>query len=385
VVAARVGAVDEHAAEEVSQVDSRTAGRAIPQEGEFTALRDLGRGVSGGLRDLRWREHELRVMGMPLLRTPEELASALGMSLPRLRWLAYHAEDARVCHYHCVVIPKRSGGERVLTIPQRALAQAQRWILREILDKIPVEPSAHGFIRGRSIVTNAQPHAKKHVVINVDLRDFFGTIPWRRARRVFERLGYSRGVATVLALLCTEAPRQRVELEDGVHHVAIGERVLPQGACTSPALANAVARRLDRRLGGLARCWNAGYTRYADDLTFSGDEVLITSVGRFLGRVRRIIREEGFEIQEAKTRVMRRGGRQVVTGLVVNDRPKLDRARLRRIRAILHQARATGLQAQDRVGGRNMRAHLRGMLANLSATQPELACKMREELEALED
>src|SRR5207247_6023375 len=126
----------------------------------------------------------------------------------------------------------------------------------------------------------------------------------------------SEHVATVLGLLCTEPPRVAAEVDGKVYHVALGERVLPQGACTSPAITNALCRRLDRRLAGLAKRHGFTYTRYADDLTFSGDNG--RAVGRLLRSVRSILEAEGFTEDPRKTKGMRRAGRQEVTGVSGN-------------------------------------------------------------------
>src|SRR5262249_49892429 len=136
--------------------------------------------------------------------------------------------------------------------------------------KLPVEPVSHGFVKGKSTVSNAKPHVGKAVVLNMDLEGFFPNIVFPRVRSVFHRAGYSWSVATVLALLCTECPRREVIYEGKRYYVAKGPRGLPQGACTSPALSNQVARRLDKRFAGLAVKMGISYTRYADDLSFSG-------------------------------------------------------------------------------------------------------------------
>src|SRR5262249_13182672 len=136
------------------------------------------------------------------------------------------------------------------------------------------------------------PHVKKKVVCNLDLEDFFPSITFARVRGLFHRLGYSPEVATLLALLSTEPPRVKAELDEKHYFIAVGERALPQGACTSPAITNLVCRRLDARLAGVAKKWGFAYTRYADDLTFSGDAV--KDVGALLWGVRRILASEGF-------------------------------------------------------------------------------------------
>ncbi len=343
----------------------------------------LGRGVSRFLNDRQSDLARLEAAGLPPLSTPGELAEALGLSVSRLRWLAFHAEAATCVHYVTFEVPKKSGGTRKLSAPHRSLASAQRWILDRIVGPLPSEPEAHGFLPARSILTNAEPHAGRAVVVNMDLENFFPSVGYRRVRSVFRRAGYSPAVATILALLCTECPRRPVVYDGTTYHVATAPRGLPQGASTSPALSNQVARRLDRRLAGLAAKMDATYTRYADDLTFSGDETLDAKVGYLMARVRHIAQDEGFKINEAKSRVLRRNAAQVVTGLVVNDRPGVSRAEVRRLRAILHRAKTEGLDAQNRQDHPNFRAWLRGKIAYVSMTRPDVGGRLLAEFEEL--
>ena len=170
----------------------------------------LGRGVSAGLADRRAQIEELERRGLPLLATPADVARALGLTVPRLRWLAFHAEAPTRTHYVTFEVPKRTGGMRTLAAPHEELKRAQRWILDAILDRLLVTDEAHGFVPGRSVVTNARPHVGKDVLVNCDLEGFFPTITFPRVRGVFEAIGYSPAVATVLALLATEAPRTKV-------------------------------------------------------------------------------------------------------------------------------------------------------------------------------
>jgi len=221
------------------------------------------------------------------------------------------------------------------------------------------------------------------VLVNLDLEGFFPSIGFPRVRSVFQRLGYSPAVATILALLCTECPRKPVEYDGELYHVATGPRGLPQGTCTSTVLSNQVARRLDKRLAGLAAKLGLTYTRYADDLTFSGGAEFETRAGYLMARVRHIAEDEGFTVNEKKSRVHRRNTAQRVTGLVVNDRPGVVRREVRRLRAILHHARTEGLDAQNREGRPNFRAWLRGKIAYVGMVRPEVGAKFRAELEAL--
>jgi retron-type reverse transcriptase len=348
-----------------------------------TDIMFLGRGVSGRLGQRISDLPRLAALGLPSLSTPTDLALALNLPIPRLRWLAFHTEAATRVHYVHFTVPKKSGGTRTLSAPHRTLAAAQQWILANIVGRLPVEPPAHGFLPKRSIVTNAQPHSRKAVVVNLDLEDFFPTITFPRVRRVFERVGYSPAVATILALLCTECPRRAVQYDGKVYHVALGPRGLPQGACTSPGLSNQVACRLDRRLGGLAAKLGLTYTRYADDLTFSGNGELQNRVGYLLARVRHIAHDEGFAINAKKTRILRRNTVQEVTGLVVNDRPGVSRREVRRLRAILHRARFEGLERQNRKNHPHFVSWLRGKIAYVSMVRPEVGARLHEELRRL--
>ncbi|MCI0377096.1 MAG: reverse transcriptase family protein [Gemmataceae bacterium] len=343
----------------------------------------LGRGVSSRLDKRASDAAKLAAQSLPVLNTPADVARALGLSIPRLRWLAFHNETATRTHYVHFSVPKKSGGTRVLSAPHRTLAKAQRWIFQNILQTLPAHAAAHGFVRGRNILSNAQPHAGHAVLVNLDVRDFFPSITFPRVRSVFQRLGYSPAVATVFALLCTECPRRQVLFQGKKYFVATGQRGLPQGACTSPALANQVARRLDHRLIGLARALSLNYTRYADDLTFSGDDNLKGRVGYLMAKVRHIAQDEGFTINEDKSRVLRRNAAQLVTGLVVNQKPTIRRQEIRRLRAILHRARHEGLEKQNRTGDPRFLARLRGKIALVHMIRPDLGLQFSQTLKAL--
>lgn len=344
----------------------------------------LGPGVSAGLADRRSHVEALTDRDLPLLSAPIDVAKALGLTVARLRWLCFHGEAVERPHYVYFEVPKRSGGKRLLSSPHRSLAAAQGWILREILEKLPVEEQAHGFVKGRSTVTNARPHVGRDVVVNLDLSDFFPSITFPRVRGVFQRIGYSPAAATILALLCTEPPRRELEYDGQRFWVAVGERGLPQGACTSPALSNQVARKLDRRLAGMAAKHGWTYTRYADDLTFSAAAGKRSDIAMLIARVRHIVTEEGFAINPKKGRVQRAAGRQEVTGVVVNDKLGVPRDEVRRLRAILHAAKKTGLAAQNREKIPHFEAHIRGKIAYLEMIDPAKAAPLKAALAALD-
>jgi RNA-directed DNA polymerase len=320
----------------------------------------LGLEHSAGLANQKSDDAKLLQQGLPVAHNGNDLALLMGISLGELRWLTFHRRGAALVHYHRWDIPKKTGGERGISAPKKKLSNAQHWVLDQILNKLPVDENAHGFVAQKSVVTNARPHVKKKIVANMDLKDFFPTLTFKRVKGLFQKLGYSEHVATVLALLTTEPPRVAATLDGKKLYVALGDRVLPQGACTSPALTNLVCKRLDKRLAGLAKSFGAAYTRYADDLTFSGDDF---DAKKLLGRARNILEAEGFVVHPDKTRVMRKGRRQEVTGVVVNQRPSIPRDEWRQLRAILHNCAKNGLASQNRENHPDFAAHLAGRVA----------------------
>lgn len=334
-----------------------------------------GAEISAGLEHRDSDAERLTAQGLPIFARPEELATAMGIGLHKLRWLTFHRRSTTLVHYHRYSIPKKTGGRRNISAPKPALAMAQAWVLHNVLARVAVENEAHGFVPDRSTRTNAGAHVGRQVVVNLDLKDFFPSIDFRRVKGLFAKLGYSESVAVVLALLCTEPPRVPAELDGRLFHIALSERVLPQGACTSPAITNCICRRLDRRLRALSQSVGFSYSRYADDLTFSGDEP--TKLGILLSSTRRIITEEGFAENEAKTRVMRRGRRQEVTGLTVNDKVGLSRKERKRLRAILHNVARNGLGPENRTNHPKFREYLRGMVAYVCAVDPDNAPRWR--------
>ncbi|NVM91592.1 reverse transcriptase family protein [Variovorax sp. SG517] len=320
----------------------------------------VGDGVSGGLNDGHSDSQALARNTLPALDHAGDLAQAMGVGLGELRFLAWHREVSSVSHYQRFTMPKKSGGERHISAPMPRLKRAQYWVLDNILAKMPVHEAAHGFMPGRSIITNAAPHVGRDVVVNLDLKDFFPSIGMRRVRGVFRQLGYSSQVASLLALVCTEAPTDEVQLDGNRYFVARGDRVLPQGAPTSPMITNLLCRRLDARLAASAAKLGFRYTRYADDLTFSAGPEHSRDTAKLLWRVKQIVASEGLTLHPDKQQVMRRHRQQHVTGIVVNDKLSVDRDTLRRFRAVLHQAERHGPQGLQWNGNSDVIGALRG-------------------------
>ena len=291
-------------------------------------------------------------------------AQALGLTVPRLRWLAYHRDVDSGTHYHRWLVPKRDGTPRLISAPKPELKAAQRWIMRNITEHLPVHGAAHGFLKGRSILTNATVHAAARVLVKIDLRNFYPSVTFRRVKGLMRRAGLTEQIATIVALLATESPREEVVTHGKKYYVATGPRSLPQGAPTSPSITNALCFRLDARLSGLARKLGCSYTRYADDLAFSWHGASETEVGNLLKSAAAIVKAEGFTVHPDKTRVMRSGARQQITGLVVNQPSIKDRPPARTPRKTVRELRAAIKNRElGRPGKGESLEHLKGLAA----------------------
>jgi hypothetical protein len=329
------------------------------------------------VRDLLADEEQLARYGLPLWRTEADLAAALDIPITRLRYFSMHRQWERVCHYVQFTIPKRSGGERIILAPKRELKSLQRKLVALLIRRLPVSAHAHAFRRGRSVRSNAQPHVGQRVLLRLDLADFFPSVHVGRVRGLLIALGYGYIVAQTLAVLMTECRRQAVEIGGHRYHVPVSSRHCVQGAPTSPGICNALLLRLDRRLHGLARRCGFAYTRYADDLTFSGNDPAAAHHLRVAAT--RVLAEEGFTLNTAKTRLRRSGARQVVTGVVVNRELGLSRQTRRRLRAAIHQLR----RETDPERRARQLARLRGKLAYLAMLNPAQAAPLAAQLAAV--
>ncbi len=325
-----------------------------------SAVLYLGAAVSGGLHAHTYDAARLARWQLPELPNAQALAQAAGVTVAELRFLAYDRPVSTISHYRRFQVPKKSGGVRTISAPMPRLKRLQYWVLDHILSRVPLHDAAHGFRPGRSIVSNATPHAGRAVVVNLDIQDFFPSIAYPRIKGVFRTLGYSEHMASLLSLLCTERPTQEAELDGARYIIATGERHLPQGAPTSPALTNILCYTLDRRLAGMAAKLGFTYTRYADDLSFSADGPAQRQVGKLLWRARRILQDEGFTPHPDKQHVMRAHQHQSVTGLVVNAKPSIDRATFKRFRATVYQVEKDGPAGKHWGGNSDVVAALLG-------------------------
>ncbi|HET9988191.1 MAG TPA: reverse transcriptase family protein [Kofleriaceae bacterium] len=309
------------------------------------------------------RADAVKQFGLPALPDRAAVAALVGVAPAELAKLMRPGVGAG-SGYIEFEIAKAKGGTRRIAAPRKPLRTVQRTLLDKILAKVPVHEACHGFVTGRSTVTNATPHARAALVVKLDLKDFFPSVHYRRVRGLFTFLGYSADVANLLAGLTTYRPK----LPTGE---VVWPGVLPQGAPTSPAIANLTCRRLDQRLARLAAKFGATYTRYADDLTFSFAQPPEIRIGRFLWFVDAICEQEGFLERPDKRRILRAKHQQRVTGIVVNAGVHVPRADRKRFRAILHNCKQHGVASQAN-GRTDFAAYLAGYAAYVHMVEPAL-------------
>ena len=329
---------------------------------------------------------------LPAIESVGDLCDRLQLELGELEWFAdlrglgYRQSDLRLQHYHYKALAKRSGDLRLIEAPKQRLKEMQRRILAEILERIPVHPAVHGFRRGHSIKTFVAPHVGQPVVLRMDVRDFFPSFQGPRIQAFFRTAGYPERVADLLGGICTNAvprgvwgnsyfdfsPEQLREARS-----LYGRSHLPQGAPTSPALANLCAYRIDCRLSGLASSAGAKYTRYADDLAFSGDERFSRDAQRFSEHVAAVLLEEGFSVHHRKTRIMRSGRRQYLAGLVTNEKVNVVRRDFDLLKAILTNCVRFGAESQNREQHPSFRAHLEGRISFVEMIHAEKGARLR--------
>lgn len=319
---------------------------------------------------------------VPAFESANALAAWLELSPAELAWFADvkglgrdPERDEALRHYRTRWVPKKRGGARLLEAPKPRLREMQRRMLREILDAIPSHEAAHGFRRGRDARSHAALHEGQAVVLRLDLEDFFLSVSLTRVVATFRAVGYADDVAHLLGRLCTHRTRAPCPLavlgsypteadlraRRNAEHLARAPH-LPQGAPTSPAVANLCAYRLDVRLEAAAAAVGATYSRYADDLVFSGGDDFAARAHRFAAFVAGVVLDEGFRVNHRKTRIMGRGARQVVGGLVVNAHAQVPRATFDTVKSMVRNCIDHGPASQNRDGHADFRAHLRGLV-----------------------
>ncbi len=364
----------------------REHSRRAAQRGAPIRLRSIALGPAG-MGPQRWP--------VPAVHDLATLAELLELPLDQLTWAAdakglQRRTPTGPLHLYRYQWVLRAGTvPRLLEAPTPLLRAVLRRTLDTVLRWVPVDPAAHGFVSGRSALTNAAAHVGADTVVCLDLRTFFATITAARVNGLFRGMGYPESVTWTLTSLCThQTPAQVLTQmpaggDPSERHrlrAQLRARHLAQGAPTSPALANLTCFTLDRRLTGYAATAGLTYTRYADDLAFSARKV---KVARLIRIATLIAQEEGFAINTSKTRVRNAHHRQEVTGLVTNDRLGVPRGYHDQLRAVLHDARRNGVEVANRSGHPHFRAHLDGRVGWVESVNPVRGRRLRAEFEAI--
>lgn len=324
--------------------------------------------------------------GQPNIRDTPNLAKWLGLSVGRLEnyglhWRRSNYEANRRSHHYFYHWRKQKPGKRrLIEAPKSRLAGVQRQIHLGILNRVPLHDCCCGFRRGFSRIDYARPHTDKKVVIKMDLSNFFTSISLARIYSLFVFLGYSDSVSNRLAgICCNQTPhsviRSNPELSWRQRRQLVQPH-LPQGSPSSPTLANLCAFRMDIRLKGLADKFGADYSRYADDLAFSGGFDLSRKVESLVTWVSYIVANEGFSINHRKTRIMRQGARQRLTGITINRFANYPRKKYDQLKATLHNCVKYGPESQNTTGHPLFQAHLSGRIAEVRSLNPNRSIKL---------
>jgi RNA-directed DNA polymerase len=293
------------------------------------------------------------------------LANALRVNLPDLRRVASLIQDGTAV----TTFARRKRDSSLRTIHRPGLtATLVLKKFHEVLSEITPTPPAHvhGFVRGRSIVTNARQHLAKSAVLRIDLRDFFESIDIERLRGCFKQLGFSPEAANLAVDLTTFDGR------------------LPIGFHTSPALSNLAFQAADAELVRFSQERDLSFTRYADDLIFSGPASMATAA-----EVEAILTKCGWQVNEGKTKLMKRGAKQYVTGLTVNDDlyPRIPTVVKSRMRWKLHFIERFGYeQYMESFGGADREdfpKRLLGTARHIAAVEPRVGRMLLRRLDAV--
>lgn len=279
---------------------------------------------------------------MIVYREAKTLARDLGFSIQTL----YAVSNSLPRHYHSAELPKRDGTVRHLSVPDPLLKTIQRRIADRLLPLLPVSPYATAYRCGAGPLRNAAPHAGNPLILKLDIRDFFGSVLYSAVKEsAFPASIYAEPLRVLLTMLCY--------YDEG----------LPQGAPSSPAISNLILRDFDRTVGSWCAQRGIAYTRYCDDLTFSGS----FDAGELQGFVQAELRRQGFFLNPRKTRLLPAGGRQIVTGLTVNQHPAVPPRLRRELRQELYYCRHYGVAEHLARTGRDLppRAYLQSLLGRV--------------------
>jgi retron-type reverse transcriptase len=340
----------------------------------------LGKNYSGGLSNKISDKPSLEKYGLPYFENLVDFSKHIDVPISELRFLCFNRLVSKNDHFYTFEVAKKSGGKRIISAPKKSLKNAQKKVIEKLLVNFRNNENSHGFITGKSIVTNSEKHTGKDIVINLDLENFFPTITYARVKGLFHKCGYSEQIATILALLLTKNDKEKISIDGQTYYVSKGERYLPQGSPASPAISNILSAKLDKRLNGLAKRYNCEYTRYADDLSFSCMYANEENISKLLYYVSKVIVDEGFKINKTKTHIMRKGNQQKVTGIVVNEKLNIPKVKLKKFRALLHNIKCNGWKDQKWGNAIHLINAIDGYINFVHMVNPEKAIKFKKEL-----
>lgn len=297
---------------------------------------------------------------MPVIFDTRHLAALMGAEVAVIYSYYIKADMS----YNDILIPKRTGGVREISAPSENLKYIQRWLLDNVLKINDCLPCVTGFVDNKSIVDNARLHVGKDCVINIDLKDFFPNVKFIQVYRLFRNMGYTRHLAMVFSGLTTY------------------NGVLPQGSPASPCISNLICQNLDRRLMTFADKIEADYTRYADDITFSGRK----GIAKFIPVIKHIIKEEQFVVNEKKVRVHYQYHKQMVTGLVVNEKLSVPSKTKKYLRQQIYYSKKFGVDKNLQNQGldkSNFKGHLYGLAYFIKMVEAEIGQRFISELDEI--
>lgn len=298
---------------------------------------------------------KLNMLGLPAIQNLDDFSILTHIS----KYTIYQLSRNSNKYYKIYNISKKSGGERTICQPSKKMKGLQAWILVHILEKIEVSPSCKGFRKGSSTLDNALPHLGANTVLNLDLKDFFPTVSSKKVYNIFKTIGYNKLIATVFTNICTY------------------NNSLPQGSPCSPSLANLASWTLDLRIQGYVGKRGISYTRYADDLSFSG--LKPSNVLKIIPMIKTIIEEEEFEVNHKKTRVASSARAKIVTGLVINENNVgIGKKKYKLLRAKIHN-----LSLPKEQNNKRLLNHVDGWLAYLNSVDKTRYSKARKYIDSL--
>ena len=301
---------------------------------------------------------KLHKKNLPFIYDVQHLSNLIGVSHSQLKLFISNTKFA----YTTFKLPKKKGGFRTIDAPSKVMKSVQRWILDNILYNLNVGEFSHGFVPGKSIVSNASVHIGQDLVLGIDIKDFFPSITRNRVVGLLKSIGYKKEIAYSLGEICTFNKR------------------LPQGAPTSPMLSNLIALNIDIKLSQFCKKRNLNYSRYADDITISGGKHL----PKHKTLIFRMIEDEGFSINWDKVRLHDKGSSQRVTGLIVNDGVSLGRKKKKKLRAIVHNILKNGPEIENREDNPYFKETIFGELSFAKMVDPDFANPLIEKLKHLD-